>query len=100
MSDQTKVYGFIRANPGATTKAIRKGAGVRNEQVTDILAAGTASGDLIMTAGFWGSRSYELAKTPDPKIPVPEQETPLQILVPEAGNHSPIPEALTPEPQT
>jgi len=105
-SDQTKVYDFIRANPGATTKAIRKGARVRHERATAILAEGVASGDLVMTAGFWGSQSYELAKTPDPKIPVPEQETPskipvpeLQILVPESGNQSPLPEALLPAAQ-
>ena len=80
MSDQTKAYEFIRANTGATTKVIEEGARVRHERVTAILAEGVASGDLVMTAGFWGSQSYELAKTPDPKIPVPEP----QILVPAA----------------
>ena len=78
MSDQTQAYEFIRANPGATTKVIGKGARVRYERVTGISAEGVAAGELIMTAGFWGSQSYELAKTPDPKIPVPEP----QILVP------------------
>jgi hypothetical protein len=76
MSDQTMVYEFIRANPGATTKAIGKGARVRHERVTAILAEGVAAGELVMTAGARNAKFYDVA-----------------------GNHSiaPIPEALVPE---
>ena len=84
-SDQTKVYDFIRTNPGATTKAIRKGARVRHERVTAISAEGVASGDLVMTAGFWGSKCYELAKTPEPKILVPVLVPVAQVLPPDLG---------------
>ena len=86
-SDQTKVHEFIRRNPGANTKAIRKGAGVRNERVTEILAAGVGSGDFVVTAGFWGSRSYTLGtqnlKPEKPiQIPVPAS----QVLPPDLGD--------------
>jgi hypothetical protein len=83
MLDKTKVFDFIQANPGASTKTIRKGSGVRNETVTDNPAAGVASGELTAAPGRWGSQTYRLGiHVPENSISVPERETPAAILVP------------------
>jgi len=61
LTDKQLVYRFIEQHPKASVRVIRKGAGVRNERVGDILAEGRQSGELIMT-GFWRAQLYELTE--------------------------------------
>ena len=61
LTDKQMVYRFIERNPKASVRAIRKGAGVRNERVGDILAEGSQSGELLMT-GFWRAQLYSLTE--------------------------------------
>jgi len=61
LTDKQLVYRYIEEHPKASVRAIRKGAGVRNERVGEILAEGRQSGELIMT-GVLRSKLYELTE--------------------------------------
>jgi len=59
-SQKRRVYTFIERNPNASARAIRTGVGINNTRVAEILAAGVASGELVMAHGRWGSQTYVL----------------------------------------
>jgi hypothetical protein len=86
LTDKQLVFKFIAEHPKSSVRTIRRGAGISNEKVTDIVAMGVKNGELTRTV-VWRSQQFELTELgvkamamnapPPPKwweIPIPDEE--------------------------